>query len=481
MPNISIIGQAYEARSRSEDAETCINLYPEKGGEGSKYPYVLYPTPGLDQFCQLSGEMVRGLLEYDGYLYCVCDLNFYKIDSLGVASLKGTITPTGIFNPVSIVTNGLQVCIVDNGLGYVYTILADTFGEITNTYFTSAAPTSITFQDGYGIYNEATTNRWWFTAINDFTTTNSLDFYSASTSNQDIMAIVSCRQQIYIFTKVGCEVWYNAGVAASPFARKNTSYSTQGTSSPFSITQVDNTLYYLTSSVQGDGFVVMLSGDSSPVVVSTPAINYLINKIDDITDAIGFSYQEDGHLFYVLTFPTGDQTFVYDIAEKQWHTRTSTLINDPGAGTRQGRFRGNCYSFLNRQHIVGDFQNGKLYTLSNDSYTEDGKLIHRERTTSHIWNDLKRITVDSVTLDLQAGVGNELDPDPKLNLFTSKDGGYQYGNPRVLSMGEVGQYTKRIKANRLGQGRDIVFKITTTAPVNFVLLGASAEFTPADS
>lgn len=479
--NINIIGEAYHARSGAEDFQESINWYTEKGGELSKYPTVLYPTPGMVLFSQLDGLVVRGLLEFDGYLYAVCDRKFYKIDGNGIATLKGTMVATGLSNPVSMVTSGLQIAIVDNGYGYVYNIAADTFLEITNAYFTAASPTYITFQDGYGIYNEESTNRWWITSINDFSETTALDFASANTSNQDILAIASSRQQIYIFTKVGVEVWFNAGTVDFPFARKNTSYSTQGLAAPFSISSVDNTLYYLTSSIQGDGFVVMIQGDSAPVVVSTPAINYLISQIDNINDAIAFSYQEDGHLFYVLTFPEGDKTFVYDVAEQAWHTRTSTIVNDPGAGTRQGRLRANCYAFLNGNHIVGDFQNGKLYKMRSDVYTEDGEHIHRERTTPHLWADLKRLSLRSITLDFQPGIGNEDCPEPQVNFYLSKDGGWTYGNAHVSSLGAVGKYKNRVKFNRLGQSRDFVGKIVCTDPVNAVLLGASAEVEPNDS
>ncbi len=478
---IDLVGDAYHSRSGSEDFQTSINLFTETGDDMSKYEKILYPTPGLELFSQLDGSVVRGLIEFDGSLYAVCDRKFYKIDSNGVASLKGTLNPTGLTNPVSMAVNGLQVAIVDQGYGYVYTIATDTFGEITNSYFTAAAPTYITFQDGYGIYNENGTNRWWFTAINDFTMTSALDFYSADTSNQDVLAIVSNKQIIYLFTKVGVEIWYNAGSASSPLARKNTSYNTQGTAAPLSIAQADGTLYYLTSSVQGDGFVVMIQGESAPVVVSTPAINFLINQIDNIADAIAFVYQEDGHLFYVLTFPSGDKTFVYDIAEKAWHTRASTIVNDPGAGTRQGRIRANCYAFLNGKHIVGDFENGKLYEMRSDVYTEDGELIIRERTSPHLWSDLKRLTLRSLTLDVQPGVGNLDCPDPKLNLYVSRDSGFNYGNAHIASLGKAGEYNTRVKFNRLGTSRDFVFKIVISDPVNFVLLGASAEIEQSDS
>lgn len=483
MPQLDIIGQTYTTRSPSEDCQTCVNWYPEAGGVQSKYKAVLYPTPGLTTFCTLDGTVVRAMTEFDGFLYAVCDRKFYKISQDGTATLKGTLNAVQPIFPPCIVSNGLQICVVDNGYGYVYSISGDTFTEITNAYFTAAAPNYITFQDGYGIFNQPGTPQWWLTLPNDFSVVQALDLATASTTNEDIAAIVSCRQQLYIFTSVGVEIWFNSGAADFPFERKNTSYITQGTAAPFSIVTLDNTIFYLTRSEQGSGFVVKIEGDSNPAVVSTPAINQMIQKIDTISDAIGFSYQDNGHLFYVLTFPTGDQTFVYDLSQDAWHERKSTLVNDPGSGTRQGRFRGNCFAFLGNNRLVGDFQNGKIYVQDSDVYTENGNLIYRERTTGHLWDDLKRLTLRSITLDFQMGVGNVTGSytDPKINLYISKDGGYTYGNSHIASLGGQGQYKKRVRFNRLGMSRDFVGKITCSDPVNVVLLGASAEVEQADS
>lgn len=479
---IDIIGSAYTTRSGSEDFETCVNFYIEKTMKGvsAKYNEVLYPTPGLTELVQLSGLVVRASLEFDGVYYCVCDLKFYKVVG-AVATQKGTmVLPYVTSNPI-IVTNGLQICVVDGGRGYVYDIAADTFVQITDPNFTAARPTYITFQDGYGIYNQPGTSTWWFTSINDFTVTDPLDHAAANTTNQDIVALISNRQQLYIFTPVGCEVWFNSGDPVETWVRKNTSYITQGLAAAASVCAIDNTLYYLTRSSQGDGFVVKIEGDSSPVIVSTPAISSILADFTVLSDCIGFSYQDEGHLFYVLIFPTEDRTLVYDIGENAWHERKSTLTNDPGAGTRQGRWRANNHAFVGDSHIVGDFQNGKLYVMDNDVYTENAVTIVRERTTSHLWNDLKRITLRSITLDCEVGVGNNSFPNPAINLYISKDGGYTYGNAHIGSLGNTGEYRKRIKFNRLGTARDFVGKIVVTDPVKICVLGASAELEMRDS
>ncbi|MFE1676613.1 hypothetical protein ACFMJE_18460, partial [Acinetobacter baumannii] len=55
--------------------------------------------------------------------------------------------------------------------------------------------------------------------------------------------------------------------------------------------------------------------------ISTHAIEYAIQSYSTITDAIAFTYQQEGHSFYVLTFPTADKTWVFDVSTELWHER----------------------------------------------------------------------------------------------------------------------------------------------------------------
>jgi hypothetical protein len=56
-------------------------------------------------------------------------------------------------------------------------------------------------------------------------------------------------------------------------------------------------------------------------MVSTPAIADAISKYSRIDDAIGFCYQQGAHIFYFLTFPTGNATWCYDLSTQLWHER----------------------------------------------------------------------------------------------------------------------------------------------------------------
>ncbi|MEB1529890.1 hypothetical protein [Xanthomonas sp. WHRI 7945] len=68
--------------------------------------------------------------------------------------------------------------------------------------------------------------------------------------------------------------------------------------------------------------------------------------------------------------------------------------------------------------------------------------------------------------------------DRKVEICYSKDGGYNWSNWREYSVGERGQYQRRIRINRLGSGRNWVFKIRISSPVKRDLYGAVAVIEP---
>lgn len=57
----------------------------------------------------------------------------------------------------------------------------------------------------------------------------------------------------------------------------------------------------------------------------------------------------------------------------------------------------------------------------------------------------------------------------------SKDGGRNWSDWKQRSLGEVGDFMKRVKVNRLGQGRQWVFSIRVTDPVRADLIAAAMQ------
>lgn len=63
----------------------------------------------------------------------------------------------------------------------------------------------------------------------------------------------------------------------------------------------------------------------------------------------------------------------------------------------------------------------------------------------------------------------------------SKDGGKNWSGWVERSLGEVGEFEKRVKLRRLGKGRQWVIDVRVTAPITAHLLAASYQIEGSDS
>jgi hypothetical protein len=141
--------------------------------------------------------------------------------------------------------------------------------------------------------------------------------------------------------------------------------------------------------------------------VSTPAVSFAISQYTVTSDAIGYTYEEGGHKFYVLTFPTADATWVYDAtmpAGLNWHQRPSY---DPYA-QKFHRHRSNCFMNFAGMRVVGDYQNGALYQLTRAVQNDAGWPLLSRRRSPYVWNkeSRERVFLSSLQVDFAPGQGN---------------------------------------------------------------------------
>lgn len=68
--------------------------------------------------------------------------------------------------------------------------------------------------------------------------------------------------------------------------------------------------------------------------------------------------------------------------------------------------------------------------------------------------------------------------NPTLQLRWSEDGGQTWGNWIEQSIGKMGEYNKLVQFQRLGQGRNRVFQLRCTDPVDINLMGAILDLEP---
>jgi hypothetical protein len=153
--------------------------------------------------------------------------------------------------------------------------------------------------------------------------------------------------------------------------------------------------------------------------VSTHAVEFAIQQYGNLADAVGYTYQQDGHTFYVLNFTDADTTWVFDAATGAWHER---------AGFRNGDFkrhRGNCHARFDGDPIIGDYENGRLYAFDLNVYADAGvtqKWLRSWRALPTGANNLNRTAHHTLQIDCETGVGlNGIDPFDPINQLLSTE------------------------------------------------------------
>jgi hypothetical protein len=499
-----ILGSAYVARSVNAADNRMVNLFPEIIPEGGKEPAFLNRAPGL-KFLQTVGTgPIRGLWSFRAdptRAFVVSGSELYEINNSYTATLRGAVGGTG---SVSMADNGTQIFIAANPKGYIFNTSTNVFAEIIDPDFPGAI--TVSFLDGYFIFNPPNSQKFYITGLLDGTSVDPLDFASAEGSSDGLVALIVDHRELWLFGTDSVEVWYDAGLSDFPFVRIQGAFNELGCAAPYSVAKLDNGLFWLGSDSRGKGIVYRAEGYTGKRM-STHAVEWQIQQYGDISDAIAYTYQQDGHAFYVLIFPSANTTWVFDVATQAWHERAG-FVN--GNFTRH---RSNCQMAYNGEVIVGDYENGNIYSFDLDVFADNGQIqkwLRSWRALPTGQNNLKRTAQHSLQLDCETGVGlNGYSVSENIYLFTenndylvtesndrlicedqtivtqganpevmlrwSDDGGHTWSNEHWVSMGKIGEYGHRTYWRRLGMTlklRDRVYELSATDPVKIAIMGA---------
>jgi hypothetical protein len=472
-----ILGSSYVARSVNAADNRMVNLYPEIVPDGGKQPAFLQRAPGLRQLVRLPTGPVRGLWTFGDYAYAVSGNKFYKIASDWTYVEKGIVTGT---SPVNMVDNGIQLFIADGANGYIYNANTDVFAQITDPDFFGAV--GVGFIDGYFVYNQPNSQKFWVTSLYDGTSVDPLDFASAEGSPDNLVTLIVDHREVWLFGTNSVEVWYNAGLPDFPLARIQGAFNEIGCQAAYSVAKLDNALFWLGKDARGNGIVYRSKGYTGERV-STHAVEWQIQQYSTLADAVAYTYQQDGHAFYVLNFPTANTTWVFDVSTGVWHERAGWEDN------QFTRHLGQCQMNFANEIVIGDYVTGVLYAYDMNVYSEAGtvqKWLRSWRALPTGQNDLKRTAQHSLQLDCETGVGlaTGQGSNPQVMLRWSDDGGHTWSSEHWKSMGQIGQYGKRVIWRRLGMTqkiRDRVYEVSGTDPVKIAIMGAELILSPTNA
>jgi hypothetical protein len=448
---IQLGGESYQARSGGVSSQRCVNLYLEQNPSTQKGPVTLYGTPGLKRWGTFGSGPIRGMCALGPKCYIVSGSTLYAAGWNGDAVEVGSIAGSG---PVRMVANATHVAIATQNELYA----ANLDGVIS---LPESGMSSVAYQDGYVIFTQAGTEKFWLSGLDDLTTIDALDFSSADAFADALVGCVSNHRELWLFGERSTEGWYNSGNATFPFERAQGAFLEIGCKAAGSIAKAQRSVLWL-----GHDLYVYAAQGYQAQKISTHGIDRLISEVSDPTAAEAFVYDQDGHTFYELSFPL--LTIVYDLSTGLWHERKSEGMS---------RHRVGCYSAVFGKRLVGDIEDGRVYELDLDTYDDDGDTITRSVSTPTLFAATRKVTLARLSLDMDAGVGLTAGQgsDPRAMLDWSDDGGVTWG-PRIeAAIGPLGARKYEVIWGRLGSFRQRTLRVSISDPIRVAITGAYAS------
>lgn len=469
---IPLTGGAYTARSLIANAQRCVNLFVEPNPQDAAAPATHYPTPGLALLSAPATADV-GRCAYratNGQLFVALGGTVYSVTPTWTWTSLGDLTTRN--GPVSMADNGFDVFVVDgSATGYTIGMSSLVMKECTDPAFYGAD--RVEYVDGYFVFNQPGTQHFYISLYNDIAF-DPLDIASKNTYADNLVTHAVMHREIWLFGELTTEIWFNSGASDFTFQRMPGVFIEHGCAASHSVAKIDLALFWLGRDLQGQG-IVFAGRNYTAERVSTYALEAEIATYARIDDAVGFSYLQAGHAFYVLTFPIANKTWALDVTTQEWSELA--YMETDGSLSRHRMMAHVAYSGKN---VVLDWQNGNLYALDPTVYSDNGAPILRLRSFPHIaGSDGNRLMFRQFIADMEVGSSAAGASAPEIRLRWSDDRGASWGNPVTNMLGSTGDYMTSIQWQRLGYARDRVFELSWSAPVRTALNGAWVDMTRA--
>lgn len=479
------IGGAYQSA-----AQRMLNLYFESVSETGGG--VLYGTPGLilaNTLTVAGNYKVLGMMATPKGLIIALENAILHAAGIAGGVLNTVTVLTTTYGPssyVSMAQCGEQWMIV-NGVSGIY---GNTNGLGAVTSLTGVGgfpvnPLTCAALDGmFLVHGTAEPDRIYYSGAFNAASWNALDYVSAENLSDTIRKLHVMERELYVVGDQSTEVWATVG-GADVFDRIAGTYIPYGTPAFESIASIGGSMMFFAQDQHGGSFVVRCKG-LSVERISTHAVEANLDGYAVVNDAYAFCYQQEGHAFYVLTFPSQGNTWVFDLTTSLWHERSSQLI-DIGAGRVDAHWSPRCAAYFGGTNLVGGRDASptlaRIYELRLGYSRDEVGPIRRLRASPHIFDKYQLRTIASMEFIFQAGVGvatgtDDEEVNPQVMLRISKDGGQTYGYQRTAPIGAQGEYRTRAKFNRLGRARDFIAEMSISAPVPIAIAGANLDFTP---
>ncbi len=409
------------------------------------------------------------MLEIQGRCFAVAGGRLYEVNEHGDTSNIGSV---GTVDTVSMAANANQLVITSRvGGGWILPLDNPAgYAQITAPGFPVGCD-SITYQDTYFIAAHPETQEFGISSPNNGFEWDPLDFASKEGYPDFVAGVQMVRRQLWVYGTETSEIWWNSGQANFPFQPIQGALTQVGLAAVRSPAIVGNGLFWLGKNSRGTA-VAFAEQNFVPIRVSNHAIEAAWSSYPTVSDAVGYGYEENGHTFYVISFPSANKglgaTWVLDTHIGFWHEWDWWSL---ATGTSQAALaRFHCFCF--EKHLTLDWKDGKVWEQSLDTYTDPDYgdttttgVIRRVRRSPHVDKSKTRVRHRRMQMDIEAGTC-PVDTFPVYSLRFSDDGGFTWSNELIRHIGGAGQYAYQLIWRQLGSSRDRVYEVVSTEPIN---------------
>lgn len=441
----------------------------------AKAQYVLNPCPGFEEFASAVESPGRGLFSagtLTDRVFTVIGFQLYEVLSGGTMTDRGDVDSDDY--PATFATSGTsggQMMITSGGTLYVYDLAANTLTAIAA--LSAVNLRQVVYLNNRFIALDAESSAYYWSALNNGASWSTGSKAVRSTAADPWISMSVVLGQLWLQGTRTSDVYYPTAIATEPYASIPGAYLEQGIVGSFASANLDSTLAWLGQNANGHR-VVYRSNGYSPQQISTRAVEFAIQGYSTVADADAFAYQDQGHYFFVLNFPTADATWVYDTTEQLWHERGYWNTDTSEFEV----YRPNSYCQAFNKQLVGDRETGAIYEMSVTEYFDvDGENIRRVRRTPFTWDggNLNRVFYPGMQIDMQTGIGlTDMSTPPQVMLNWSDDGGLNYPAELMTaaSAGALGASQVRVQFMRLGSSRSRSWQLVCTDEVPWRIVQA---------
>jgi len=454
--------QSAPGRFGPDSGARLINCYAEKADEKSRLLYPIYPFEGFEQFAVLTGgEHMRGAISLGTYGYVVSGPLVFKVDLGGQVTIIGNFPGSGQVFMARNRKATPQIALCSEGQRYI--IESDVLTSIADNDLGAAI--SVCYQGGRFVWG-LPDGRYQWSAIDEGTTYDALDFATAEARGDGLQAVYSRGSEVILFGTESIEFHAVTTDADAPYAPvAGATLHGMGLMCRHSVRDLNDVPICVTS----DGTVRIFNG-YSPERISTHDVERAIDSIADKDSIVATAYPSLGNQFYQISCP--EWTWSYNALTQTWTERKSYELD---------RWRGEHYLKLGENRVIGDYATGKLYRMDPDLYDEAGAHLVMTLRTPPTHKYPNPIGVDRLFVDVIPGVGlNSSDSalsDPEVMLRTSIDSGKSWSNQMSAPVGAQGAFKTRVVFEGLGQSEEdgMIFEVSMSAAVARGITGMAAD------